>query len=232
MPGCGTASSPLGGGRQTDRQAGTHTGRVTEKQARLPCCSASPDMHQCHSEGCDSRQLSCFPAPQAGAVPTPRAFVSISAQASATIARDKFQSRLRWRTQVQRQHQHCPLPPMSHRSLPCVLRAWDKHSKTRTVTPVPVAQSTNAPRALPLAAIPCTRTARPLCICFPTAGSQRLRAPSGCVHFDTKSRRVQVRDCKYLACCSSFIAGSWDQVFSCNGTVALQDRTVMTLQHT
>lgn len=109
-------------------------------------------------------------------------------------------------------------------------RARDKHGKSRTITPelVPVRQRANAPRVLPLAAIPHTGTAYPLSI----SASLQLGAPSGCVHFDKKSRRGQVRDCKYLACCSRLIAGSWDQAFPRNCTVALQDRTVTTLQHT
>lgn len=235
---CQDAALPAAPSEEADRQTGRdrHAWRQSDGEAaQLPCCSASPDMHQCHGEGCDSRQLSRFPVPQAGVVPAPKAFVSISAQASAAIARDSFKAVSGGGFTPN----GSPLPPTSHRSLPCIprawgRRAWDKHGKSKTITPelVPVAQRANAPQALPLAAIPRMGTARPLHICFPAAGSQRLRAASGCVHFDTKSRRAHVSDCKYLACCSRLIAGSWDQAFPRNCTVALQDKTVTTLQHT
>lgn len=82
-------------GAPFDRQTGRdrHARRQSHGEAaRLPRCSAGLDMHQCHGEGCDGRQLSHFPALQAGAVPAPRAFVSVCAQASTAIARDSFKA--------------------------------------------------------------------------------------------------------------------------------------------
>lgn len=92
---CQDATLPAASSKEADRQTGRdrHAWRQSHREAAwLPCCSASPDMHQCHSKGCESRQLSCFPVPKAGAVPAPRAFVSISAQASTAIARDSFKA--------------------------------------------------------------------------------------------------------------------------------------------
>lgn len=185
-------------------------------------------MHQRHGEGCDSRQLSCFPVPQAGALPAPRAFVPYprrpEQQFQGTAAKPSLGEDLGPKpSSTLPSSTHVPslasLPPRCTGG-----RQWDQHGKSRIIIPelVPVAQRANTPRALPLAAIPCAETAHPLLICFPAAGSWRPRAPSGCVYVDTQSRRAQVSDGEYLACC-------WEQPFPHNSTIALQDLT--TPQH-
>ena len=47
----------------------------------------------------------------------------------------QFQSCLWWRTRVQRQHRHCSLSTTSHRSLPCILGAWEEGHGTNMASP-------------------------------------------------------------------------------------------------
>lgn len=195
-------------------------------------------MHQCHGEGCDSRQLSRFPALQDGALPAPGLLFPYPHRPATAIALDAFKAvsggGLWSKGSVDTALSHRRPIARSPASLGHGKKGMGQPWRVQDVTPelVPVTQKANAPQALPLAAVPCAGTARPLRICFLAAGSQRLRAPSGFVHCDTKGRRAQVSDCKHLARCSRLIAGSSHQVSPSNGTVASEDRTVPTLQHT
>lgn len=231
---CQDTVLPAAPWKEADRQTGTRGGRVTEKQPGSPAAPPARTCINVTATAATAARLSRFPAPQAGVLPAPRAFVSISTQPSAAIARDSFKTVSGPKGSSDTALSHpCPIARYS---------ASSGHGKTgmgqtwqvQDITPelVPVTQRANAPRVPPSAAIPCTGTACPLHICLLAAGSQRLRAPSSCVHFDTKGRRAQVSDCKYLARRSRLTAGSWDQALPRNCTVASQDRTVPTLQHT
>lgn len=174
-------------------------------------CSASPDTHQCHSEGCDSRQLSLSPCRRLEQCQPPGLLFHIPAS-QRSKCQGQLQSHLCWWTRVQRQHRHCPFHPhpiaplsiLPGAQLSCLNADRGQTCKSRAIIPEhegqipPWLQShTQGLPALSLSAS-----------LQPGIG---LRAPSSCVHTSFWTQKAEEQ--RLVTVSIQHTAGTWGWAF-------------------